>query len=50
MRQLEKGVAACGLLTRRGTQMLQAGGKLLSFLIGPQGFNQGEANSGYVIA
>ena len=30
--------------------MLQVGGKLLSFLIGPQGFNQGEANSGYIIA
>ena len=30
--------------------MLQVGGKLLSFLIGLQGFNRGEANSGYVIA
>ena len=50
MRQLEKGVAACGLLTRQGMRMLQVGGKLLSFLIGLQGFNRGEANSGYVIA
>ena len=30
--------------------MLQVGGKLLSFLIGLQGFNWGEANSGYIIA
>ena len=30
--------------------MLQVGDKLLSSLIGPQGFNRGEANSGYVIA